>query len=205
MKGFKKKKLEMKLEEIPPHPEPSPDLEQYTTPAEIAADLLFTAYAAEDIYGKKLIDLGCGTGIFSLGAALLGAEKVIGVDVDREAIKVAEDTAESWGVADRASFKKLDVTEFSGKGDVVLMNPPFGAQKRGADLPFLRKAFSIAPSIYTIHNSKTEDFLLEYIQKNNYRVKGQKKYMFELDNIFEFHQKSKEEIKVTLFILEEKR
>ena len=67
----RKKQLEIALQEIPGHPDPRVDLEQYQTPSIIAADLLWNAAAIGDIEGFKVVDLGCGTGIFTLGSALM--------------------------------------------------------------------------------------------------------------------------------------
>ena len=47
------------------------------TPAPIAADIIFTAYQWGDIENKTVVDLGCGTGIFSVGAVSMGAKKVL--------------------------------------------------------------------------------------------------------------------------------
>ena len=69
----KKKQLEMAIQSIPPHPNPKVELEQYSTPAIIAADLLWNAYSLGDIENSEIIDLGCGTGILSIGSLLLGA------------------------------------------------------------------------------------------------------------------------------------
>ena len=56
----------------------------------IASTMLYiAAYANNDIIGKTVLDLGCGTGRLALGASYLGADNVVGVDVDRLAIKTA--------------------------------------------------------------------------------------------------------------------
>ena len=72
MVTMKQKELEMLLQKIPEFNSPKPNLEQYLTPAPIAADLLFTAAQYGDIENKIVVDLGCGTGIFSFGAYLCG-------------------------------------------------------------------------------------------------------------------------------------
>jgi predicted RNA methylase len=57
-------------------------LEQYPTPAKIVANILYDAEITyNDIQEKTVIDLGCGDGIFAIGAALLGATRVIGIDI----------------------------------------------------------------------------------------------------------------------------
>lgn len=42
-----------------------------------------------DLEGCKVLDLGCGSGILGIGAALLGAEQIVGCDVDPKAPEVA--------------------------------------------------------------------------------------------------------------------
>lgn len=44
---------------------------------------------AEQIKGKKVLDMGCGTGILSIMAAKTGAEKVLGIDIDEWAFNNA--------------------------------------------------------------------------------------------------------------------
>ena len=46
---MKKKDLDIRLERVRPFREPSAALEQYPTPATIASDILFTAYANGDV------------------------------------------------------------------------------------------------------------------------------------------------------------
>ena len=72
----KKRQLEMALQDIPPHQSPKIDLEQYSTPSIIAADVLWNAHSIGDIDGMKVVDLGCGTGIFTIGSSMMGAGEV---------------------------------------------------------------------------------------------------------------------------------
>ena len=92
MKISKKKHLEMILEKVPKHPNPKVDLEQYSTPATIAADLIWNAYGLGDIDGMSVLDLGCGTGIFAIASSLMGASYSLGVDIDEESISLAKIT-----------------------------------------------------------------------------------------------------------------
>jgi ribosomal protein L11 methyltransferase len=50
--------------------------------------------------GDRVIDLGCGSGILSIAAARLGAEKVLALDVDQQAIRVAHDNVHLNGLED---------------------------------------------------------------------------------------------------------
>jgi len=87
--------LEKAIGEIDPHPAPKAYLEQYTITPQVAAEILYlAAYVHEDIIGKSVIDLGCGTGRLAIGAALLGAKETTGVDIDRAAVELARKNSE---------------------------------------------------------------------------------------------------------------
>jgi ribosomal protein L11 methyltransferase len=47
--------------------------------------------------GASVLDYGCGSGILSIGAALLGAGAVLGVDIDAQAVATAQDNAQRNG------------------------------------------------------------------------------------------------------------
>ena len=61
----RKKHLEMRLQAIPSHPKPKVGLEQYTTPSVIASDLIWNAYALDDIEGMNVEISGYDTDITS--------------------------------------------------------------------------------------------------------------------------------------------
>ena len=66
LRVMRRKDLEIALEKVPRFEDPDPSLEQYPTPAAIAAEIVFDAYRRGDIAGMKVMDLGCGTGMFSM-------------------------------------------------------------------------------------------------------------------------------------------
>ncbi len=205
MSGLKKKDLEIKLERIPTLPDPDPELEQYPTPPSIASDILFHAYSNRHIKDKKIADLGCGTGIFAIGSAYLGARKISAVDIDSDAIELAKKEAEKWSIGDTIDFRNKDIGEFEDRVDTVLMNPPFGSQNREADVPFLEKAFEIADVVYSLHNAKTTEFLLNFIKEKSHSLFWEKRYMFDIHNLFEFHEKEQKSFEVILLGIDVKR
>ena len=54
-----------------------------------------------DLAGKTVIDFGCGSGILAIAAIKLGAAKVIGIDIDPQALVASKDNAERNGVVDQ--------------------------------------------------------------------------------------------------------
>lgn len=51
--------------------------------------------------GERVIDVGTGSGILAIGAALLGAERVLAIDIDPTAVKVARENIAHNGLAER--------------------------------------------------------------------------------------------------------
>ncbi len=55
--------------------------------------------------GKKILDVGCGSGRFCIAFAQNGADKVVGVDFAAAMIDIANKLAVDAGVADRCEFR----------------------------------------------------------------------------------------------------
>ena len=84
---MKLKQLEQYLQQIEGFENPKILLEQYPTRPHIAACMLQTIHETfDDIENKNIADLGCGCGVLSIGAVMLGAGVVTGVDVDQDAL-----------------------------------------------------------------------------------------------------------------------
>lgn len=196
MVNMKKRQLEMTLQSLQPVKARDARLEQYSTPATIAADILWEAFSAGDVSGRALADLGTGNGVFAIGAKLLGAERVLGIDMDPEAIRIAKRNAEALSLA--VEFVAGSVDGLTGRFDTVIQNPPFGAQTRHADRAFIRRALELAPRTYSLHNDGTEVFVDKLVSSLGGRVNTVKRYKFEIPYAFEFHRKATETISVVL-------
>lgn len=73
--------------------------------------------------GDSLIDIGCGSGILSIAAAHLGAQRVIAVDLDKLAVKVSKENVELNGFSDTVDVRYGDLTEvIDEKADVIVAN-----------------------------------------------------------------------------------
>jgi putative methylase len=204
---MKLKRLEMTLQRVAGYSSPRPSLEQYQTPAPLAARLLYHALMKGDIEGKVVCDLGSGTGILAIGAALLGAASVKGVDVDKKAVDVAHKNAELLDadvIFILADVKDQTLPEVLGLCDTVIMNPPFGAQKVHADRPFIDLAISVAPVIYSIFNAGSTPFIKTYTADRaeiDERVGG----VFAMKRTFSFHTQDIQEIGVEILRLKRKK
>ena len=70
-----------------------------------------------------VLDIGCGIGILSVAALLLGAKSAVGVDIDTLAVKTAVENAEINGVGDRFTAIAGNLTDrVSGRYHVVVAN-----------------------------------------------------------------------------------
>ena len=71
--------------------------------------------------GCAVLDVGCGTGVLAMCAALLGAESVHAVDIDAEAVKVAKANAERGGFAIDVECGNLLENRYEN-ADIVVAN-----------------------------------------------------------------------------------
>ncbi|MDX7785485.1 50S ribosomal protein L11 methyltransferase [Aeromonas caviae] len=75
-----------------------------------------------DLAGKTVVDFGCGSGILGIAALKLGAARVIGIDIDPQAIQASRDNAMRNGVADQIELY-LPADQPQGvEADVVVAN-----------------------------------------------------------------------------------
>jgi len=197
---MRKKHLAIILSQLLPHPKPKLRWETYTLDAESAAEITYIAGCVnDDIRGKNVVDLGCGTGILAISAFLLGAGFVVGVDIDRDAIKVAEENAKA--VNAEVEFVTGDINCIVGHFDTTIMNPPFGSWRRGADVKFLEKALEISDVVYSLH--KRGDFNREFLRHKILSFGGTVDRIYEMKitipRTFNFHQKKRYLVEVDLY------
>ena len=77
----------------------------------------------QDLVGKTIIDYGCGSGILGIAALLLGAEKVIAVDIDPQALLASRDNAQRNNISDEKLVTYLpDDVPTELRADVMLAN-----------------------------------------------------------------------------------
>lgn len=191
-----KKQLAITLSKLEQLKEHTQKLEQYTTPSETAAEIVWHAYMNNDIKGKTIADLGCGSGILGKAALLLGAKKVYFIDIDKEAIKTAENNCKE-GI-----FVNKDISLFNEKTDTIIQNPPFGTVNKHIDQKFLKKAFNLSNNIYSIHKTSTKKFLEKLARKNNFKVQSTD-FLFRIPKTLEKHKKKAVFIETSLFIFKQ--
>jgi putative methylase len=191
-----KRQLEIELAKLKILETPTLKLEQYPVSPEAASELLYMAgFENEDLRGR-IIDLGTGTGRLAIGAALMGSEHVVGVDVDVTALGLARENAKTAGV--KVEWVQSTIDKVDETYDTVIMNPPYGTRTIHADTRFLNKAFQLAPVAYSIHKSSTRDFLARYVQKSNRRIAEARSMSMKIPHLFSFHTRRWKTVEVDL-------
>lgn len=195
---IRKRDLVRALQSISPHPRPRANLEQYTIPADLAAEILFLAcYVHEDIEGKSVLDLGTGTGRLAIGASMLGADYVVGVDIDRLALEVA--SKDCRRLDSKVDWLLGDVGSLRGHVDTVLMNPPFGTKRPHADVEFLQIALNLGKTIYSIHKASTRQFLQRWSRQHDADSVPVISMNMEIPHQFHFHTRRKHCVAIDVF------
>jgi len=176
-----RRKLALILSLLRENPSQKYKFEQYSITPDIAATTLIVA--SKDIRGKVVYDLGCGAGRFAIGAALLGAKKVFGVDIDKDVLEIARANVrlieEKTGlkISERCEWLAKNVKELKAEADTVLQFPPFAN-----DLLFFKKALQIAKNVYSIHKKteKTRKSLAEICEKFGAKIKLEKSFKYKI-------------------------
>ncbi len=220
---IRKLDLERFLSQIKPFSSPNVALEQYAVSEAVAATMLYiAAYNNNDIVGKSVLDLGCGTGRLSLAASFLGAKSVVGIDIDKTAVKTALKNSKQVELSANVQWIAGEIDVIIGRFDTVLQNPPFGVQKRAADRKFLQKALEVGCSVYSLHNHPVIDkrlssrlkanaggllqvspspFLERFIKENNGAIKAVYALPMSIPHMFDFHTKNRHDFVVDLYVI----
>ena len=133
-----------------------------------------TAMDYAELTGKEtVIDAYCGTGTIGLIAAK-NAKKVIGVELNKDAVKDARINAKENGITNAEIYAgdagrfMVDMASKNQKADVVFMDPP----RAGSDERFLSSVVKLSPKkvIYISCNPETLARDLKYLTKHHYKV-----------------------------------
>ena len=174
------------------------ELEQYSTPSEIAAEVVWEAGMAGNVVGMTVLDGACGPGFLGLGALLLGAKKVFFVDISKEALDICRRNYELLNKEyelGEAVFINEDIAKFDEKVDLVIQNPPFGTKKKHADKMFLEKAFEVANVVYSIHKITSKTFIKALAEDSGFKVEAVREVDFGLKQTMKHHKKKMHYIK----------
>lgn len=107
--------------------------------------LMIAEILKENLIGKTVLDMGCGTGILSILASMRGAENVTGIDIDSWAVKSATENAATnnipnleviQGGAESIPDRKFDIIYANIQRNILLNDMPYYCQalKPGGEL-----------------------------------------------------------------------
>ncbi|RXH74596.1 hypothetical protein DVH24_029317 [Malus domestica] len=63
-----------------------------------------------DVSERVVTDFGCGCGALGVAAALLGAEQVIGIDIDAQSLEIAAENAVDLELVKRAALQSFNAS-----------------------------------------------------------------------------------------------
>ena len=218
---MRQKHLESALSRIAVFETPKIELEQYPTSAHIAAAMLHTIQNMYgDIEGKVVCDLGVGTGMLASAASLMGAAHTIGVDIDPDALRQAQENFDSLELdidlihcaiglerTDESASRLPIVADddsapaFAARRlppcDTVVMNPPFGTRRRGIDMAFLRCALDIATTaVYSLHKSTTRKHVIKAAKAMGAEVEVIAELKFDIPKMYKMHREKSKDVRV---------
>ncbi|KAG5569948.1 hypothetical protein H5410_059714 [Solanum commersonii] len=202
---MKLKQLESYLGSLEQFSTPKIELEQYPTGAHIASRMLYTAENSfEDVNSKVVADFGCGCGTLGLAAGLLGAEyKCFGLDIDAESLEIAYANADELELD--MDFIQCDISNLKWRGQIVetvVMNPPFGTRRKGADMDFLSSAMKVASqAVYSLHKTTTREHVKRAALRD-YNARSAEvicELRYDVPQLYKFHKKKEVDIAVDLW------
>jgi len=91
---------------------------------EPAEDSILLLKNLVNVKNKEVLEIGIGTGLISIACAKKGAKKVVGVDINPYAVKLAKENAKLNNV-DVLFFESDLFENVNGKFDIILFNPPY--------------------------------------------------------------------------------
>jgi rRNA N6-adenosine-methyltransferase METTL5 len=200
--SMKRKHLESALSEVDVFDDPKIELEQIPTSPEIASHMLFIAENSYgDIEDKCVLDLGCGPGILSIAASLMGAATVCSIDVDTDALECA------WVNLKKMEVENVDLVQadvqtlqlqLEKKYDTMICNPPFGTRNAGIDTVFIEKGLSYANTIYSLHKTSTREHFVKFCDKRGVLLEVIAELKYDIPRTFAYHKEDNKDVFVDL-------
>ncbi|KAK7074028.1 Methyltransferase-like protein 5 [Halocaridina rubra] len=203
---MKLKELEGYLQGVESFDKPKISLEQYETPSHIASRMVHTIQSSfGDLEGKTVADLGCGCGMLTVGAALLGAGVCFGFDIDADALSICQGNVEEILESPSVELLQADVKTLGSSAcrfykffDTVILNPPFGTKNnQGTDIEFLKVALSLArTAVYSLHKTVTRAHITKKAEDWGVKMQVMAQLRYNLDSSYKFHKKKSVDIEV---------
>lgn len=193
---------------VPGIPSPRRDLEQYTTPGELAARaaLILGLRLGERAGDAVIADLGAGTCRLGVAAALLRLGRVIAVEADPRLAPLCLEAADRAGVGGLVEpvigFIRRGRGPLAG-ADAVITNPPFGVWRRGADAEIVEYALQLGASpVVAILKHGNTPFFTGLASRYGYRVEPVLSYEFPIPMTMRHHRSRIRRVSVEVLVFE---
>ena len=95
----------------------------------------------------------------------------------------------------------MPIQNWNRKIDTVIMNPPFGAQRPGADREFIQKALQVANRVWTIHLADSSKFIDRFVEDNGGKILTCWEMEMELKRTMKHHSRESKKVKAILYHL----
>ncbi|KAF6030362.1 METTL5 [Bugula neritina] len=160
-----------------------------------------------DIDGRRVADIGCGSGRLSIGSAMLGAGYVLGIDIDEDALDICYNNLTDLEIS-TVDMLRMDALALPPSlckcFDTVVMNPPFGTKhNKGIDMKFLRAGLELSTTaVYSLHKTSTREHILKVC--NDWGVKAQvvAELRYDIPATYKHHKKRSVDIEVDFYRFE---
>lgn len=126
--------------------------------------------------GDKVLDVGCGSGILSIAAALLGAQDVLGVDIDPVAVEVAEENIAlnhtekiaraAYGDLTKGVDYRADIVVANLMADLVMMLSEDAAKHMTADGVFISSGILVEKEETVKTHLENQGYTIEEIKED---------------------------------------
>ncbi|MEB3779861.1 MAG: METTL5 family protein [Desulfurococcales archaeon] len=161
---------------VPPIRSPILSLEQYTTPGDIAAKIALHAKLSGALDEAVVADLGAGTCRLIVPLLILGASKGYAIDVDERLAYECLNASRILNIGDKLIYIISRIKDEMGplrdSVDLVVVNPPFGVWRRGADWEMLSYALYLNPErVYAILKSGNIEYHTRMARKRGYEAR----------------------------------
>lgn len=132
--------------------------------------------------GKTVLDVGCGSGRYTLEALKRGARAAVGLDFAPSMLEIARKHAADAGVADRAEFRQGDFMEFKSdeKFDVVVANGFFDYMENPEAV--LRKMVELSRG-HVVASFPGKSPVRNFLRRTRYRLQGCPVYFYTEEDI----------------------
>ncbi len=175
--------------------------EQYSLPSDLISFILILA--KKDLTNRNIVDLGCGTGRFTLPISKFFSKRVIGVDNDISVLDQLRTTMKKLNLhVDllNTAIEFVEASNWKYLFRTTIMNPPFGTQRRGIDQVFLRKSLSYSEVVLSLHKTSISSrSLWKRIASSHKKTSTILATIeFSLPRTFKFHNRDQHKVQVDL-------